>query len=269
MLFAVALRCSTSCRTQNAINSELVFISSNGNVAIKLALRFHFDGNWIESIGKTFSIRSNDGTFVACFPWVCVTQQCYKTVYFALLSQLLGDINTLTHNNKYWKTQVFYLSFYWNESAKKLSPFYTEKSKLVHRKSSWGSVILSNIFLVTLALIHCFIQELIVHAVMLLPNATNTHTRVWFTKHDRWLSRSYRCGSTTKAQFWKCIRNDKYMLLYSQMERSNKPQSERKTRPNRFPYCIPKMYSVYQSKNNNTEMYAVQLDMHYELTRFA
>lgn len=95
-----------------------------------------------------------------------------SAISFALLSQLLGDINTLTHNNKYWKTQVFYLSFYWNESANKLSPFYTEKSKLVHRKSSWGSVILSNIFLVTLALIHCFIQELIVHAVMLLPIAT-------------------------------------------------------------------------------------------------
>lgn len=56
VLFALALKCSTSCCTQNTINSELVFISSNGNVAIKLALRFHFGGNWIESIVKTFSI---------------------------------------------------------------------------------------------------------------------------------------------------------------------------------------------------------------------
>lgn len=266
MLFAVALRCSTSCRTQNAINSELVFISSNGNVAIKLALRFHFDGNWIESIGKTFSIRSNDGTFVACFPWVCVTQQCYKTVNFALLSQLLGDINTLTHNNKYWKTQVFYLSFYWNESANKLSPFLhrkikTSASQELLRKRHLVEHISSNFG--TNSLFYSRTHRACGFAF------TDCYTRVWFTKHDRWLSRSYRCGSTTKAQFWKCIRNDKYMLLYSQMERSNKPQSERKTRPNRFPYCIPKTYSVYQNKSNNNEMYAVQFDMHYELTRFA
>lgn len=263
MLFAVALRCSTSCRTQNAINSELVFISSNGNVAIKLALRFHFDGNWIESIGKTFSIRSNDGTFVACFPWVCVTQQCYKLCTFESVirwhkylntqQQVLKDTSFLSFVLLEWVSKKAF-TFLHRKIKTSASQELLRKRHLVEHISSYFG---------TNSLFYSRTHRACGYVF------TDCYTRVRYTKHDRWLSRSYRCGSTTKAQFWKCIKNDKYMLLYSQMERSNKPQSGRKTRPNRFPYCIPKTYSVYQNKSNNNEMYAVQFDMHYELTRSA